>query len=163
MAKAPPEAPATYYLLSDETWALIVEEYANGATAKELGAKWRVGPNSVYRHASAAGLTKRECSDGRARAHAEAVMEATRARDAGQGPEAIEPALTTLFVPAPEEDPDAGDPRGAGETGDPRLGPGDEGAAVGRGQGSGRAGGGLCAAERTGHRGGRPSRADPAG
>ncbi|WP_298162538.1 hypothetical protein [Brevundimonas sp.] len=110
MTKAPPEVPANYYLLSDETWALIVEDYANGAMAKEVAAKWRVGPNSVYRHASAAGLTKRECGDERARAHAEAVTQAAWARDDPPGPATTGPTLTALFAPPPEEDPDAGDP-----------------------------------------------------
>jgi hypothetical protein len=112
MAKAPPEAPATYFRLSDETWAIIVEEYANGATAKQLGAKWKVAPNSVYRHVGAAKMTKRDCGDQRARAHAKAVSLATKARDAklGPRPETIEPALTTLFTPAPADDPDAADP-----------------------------------------------------
>lgn len=110
MAKAPPEVPANYYLLSDETWALIVEDYANGATAKEVAAKWRVGPNSVYRHASAAGLTKRACGDERARAHAEAVTQAALTQDDRPGPETAAPTLTALFAPPPEEDPDAGDP-----------------------------------------------------
>ncbi|MFN7388320.1 MAG: hypothetical protein ACK5R8_02400, partial [Brevundimonas sp.] len=36
MAKAPPEAPATYFRLSDETWAIIIEEYANGTTASAI-------------------------------------------------------------------------------------------------------------------------------
>ncbi|WP_426037053.1 hypothetical protein [Brevundimonas sp. DC300-4] len=109
MAKAPPEAPATYFRLSDETWALIVEEYANGATAKQLGAKWKVAPNSVYRHVSAAKMTKRDCGDQRARAHARSVTLAAKARDAKLGPrgETVEPALTTLFAPPPDDDPDA--------------------------------------------------------
>lgn len=112
MAKAPPEAPATYFRLSDETWALIVEEYANGATAKQLGAKWKVAPNSVYRHVSEAKMTKRDCGDQRARAHARSVTLAAKARDAKLGPrgETVEPALTTLFAPPPDDDPDAGDP-----------------------------------------------------
>lgn len=109
MAKAPPEAPATYFRLSDETWALIVEEYANGATAKQLGAKWKVAPNSVYRHVGEAKMTKRDCGDQRARAHAKAVTLATRARDAKLGPraETVEPALTTLFAPPAGDDPGA--------------------------------------------------------
>ena len=112
MAKAPPEAPATYFRLSDETWAIIVEEYANGATAKQLGAKWKVAPNSVYRHVGRAKMTKRDCGDMRARAHAKAVSLAASAKEAKRGPrpETIEPTLTTLFAAPPEDDPDATDP-----------------------------------------------------
>ena len=120
MARAPPEAPATYFRLSAATWALIVEEYANGARAKELGAKWKVAPNSVYRQAAATGLTKRDCGDRRARAHAKSAELARRARlareGAGPGAAGPDPALTTLFAPALVDDPDAGDPAALART-----------------------------------------------
>jgi hypothetical protein len=112
MTRAPADAPATYFRLSDETWALIVEEYADGATARQLGAKWKVAPNSIYRHVGAAKMTKRDCGDQRARAHAKAVTLARKARDASLGPraETVEPALTTLFVTTPDDQPADGDP-----------------------------------------------------
>ena len=112
MTRAPADAPATYFRLSDETWALIVEEYADGATARQLGAKWKVAPNSIYRHVGAAKMTKRDCGDQRARAHAKAVTLARKARDASLGPrvETVEPALTTLFVTTPDDPPEDGDP-----------------------------------------------------
>ncbi len=112
MSRACAEAPATYFRLSDETWAIIVEEYANGATAKQLGAKWKVAANSIYRHVGAAGMTKRDCGDQRARAHAKAVSLARQARDAKLGPRegAMEPGLTTLFVTTLEDRPEDGDP-----------------------------------------------------
>ena len=112
MARATPDAPATYFRLSDETWAMIVEEYANGATAKQLGAKWKVAPNSIYRHVGEAKMTKRDCGDQRARAHARAVTLAAKARDAKLGPraETVEPALGTLFEGIDLEDEDDGDP-----------------------------------------------------
>lgn len=112
MTRAPADAPATYFRLSDETWALIVEEYADGATARQLGAKWKVAPNSIYRHVGAAKMTKRDCGDQRARAHAKAVTLARKARDASLGPrvETAEPALTTLFATTPDDPPEDGDP-----------------------------------------------------
>lgn len=112
MSRDHTEAPATYFRLTDETWAIIVEEYANGATAKQLGAKWKVAGTSIYRHVGAAKMTKRDCGDKRARAHAKAVTLAKKARDAKLGPreETVEPALTTLFVKTPDDRPEDGDP-----------------------------------------------------
>lgn len=103
-----PDAPPTYYRLSEETWAEIVEEYKNGATAKDLGAKWKVAPTSVYRHACAGGWSKKKCGDARARAHARMVEEEEQAHNA------LTPvgtrALKSLFQPAPSADPGAADP-----------------------------------------------------
>ena len=108
MTRAYVEAPATHYRLSPETWAIIGEEYRNGAMAKDVAAKWKVAPSSVYRHACRDGWTKKSMGDARARAHArmvEAEEEASRA---------LHPvgtrALKNLFAPAPTDDPDAADP-----------------------------------------------------
>lgn len=108
MSKADVEAPATYYRLSDETWAIIGEEYRNGATAKDVAAKWKVAPSSVYRHACEDGWTKKSMGDARARAHARMV------EDEEEASRALRPvgsrALKSLFAPAKADDPDAGDP-----------------------------------------------------
>lgn len=60
----------TWFRLTDEAWALIREEYLDGATAKQLAARWRVGASSIYRRASAEGWTK----DSRAALIVEEVM-----------------------------------------------------------------------------------------
>ncbi len=108
MTRAYVEAPATHYRLSPETWAIIGEEYRNGAMAKDVAAKWKVAPSSVYRHACRDGWTKKSMGDARARAHArmvEAEEEAARS---------LHPvgtrALKNLFAPAPVDDPEASDP-----------------------------------------------------
>ncbi|MBX9460345.1 MAG: hypothetical protein KL785_03785 [Brevundimonas sp.] len=108
MTRAYVEAPATHYRLSDETWAIIAEEYRDGATAKDLGAKWKVAPSSVYRHACKDGWTKKSMGDARARAHARMVEEEEAAS------RALHPvgsrALKGLFAPERDDNPDAGDP-----------------------------------------------------
>ena len=75
MTRAYVEAPATHFRLKPETWAIIAEEYKNGATAKDIGAKWKVAPSSVYRYACRDGFTKKSMGDARARAHARMVEE----------------------------------------------------------------------------------------
>lgn len=55
MSKSYPDARPTWFRLSEDSWAQIAEEYKNGATAAELGAKWKVSTGSVYRHASQQG------------------------------------------------------------------------------------------------------------
>lgn len=106
--KASADAPATYYRLEPETWALAIEEYRNGASAKEVGAKWKVAPSSVYRHAALMGAGKRAVGDARARAHARMVEEEEASL------RALNPvgsrALKGLFSPARSSEPDADDP-----------------------------------------------------
>ena len=108
MTRRAEEAPATHYRLAPETWALVVEDYADGATAKEVGAKWKVAPSSVYRQAAAAGRGKRSVGDARARAHARMVEEEEAAHRALQPTGSR--ALKGLFSPAPVDDPEAGSP-----------------------------------------------------
>lgn len=108
MTRAYVEAPATHYRLSDETWAIIAEEYRDGATAKDVGAKWKVAPSSVYRHACRDGWTKKSMGDARARAHAR-MVEAEEEASRGLKPVGSR-ALKSLFAPARADDPDAGDP-----------------------------------------------------
>lgn len=108
MTRAYVEAPATHYRLSPETWAIIGEEYRNGAMAKDVAAKWKVAPSSVYRHACRDGWTKKSMGDARARAHAR-MVEAEE-----EGARALHPvgsrALKNLFAPPPADDPAAADP-----------------------------------------------------
>lgn len=75
MTRAVPDAPATHYRLSEESWAEIAAAYRNGATARELAARWRVSPTTIYRYACRDGFTKKRHSDAIARAHAEAIAE----------------------------------------------------------------------------------------
>lgn len=106
--KASLEAPATHYRLEPETWELAIEEYRNGASAKDVAAKWKVAPSSVYRQAALMGAGKRAVGDARARAHARMVEEEEAAT------RALNPvgsrALKGLFVPARTGEPDAADP-----------------------------------------------------
>jgi hypothetical protein len=114
MTRAYDEAPASHYRLSPETWAIIGEEYRNGAMAKDVAAKWKTSPSSVYRHACQDGWTKKSMGDARARAHAR-MVEAEE-----EGARALHPvgsrALKNLFAPAPTDDPEASDPTALART-----------------------------------------------
>lgn len=107
MPRSSVEAPATHFRLKPETWALIAEEYKNGATAKELGAKWKVSGTSIYRYACRDGWTKKAVSDVRARAHAQSV------EDEQAAARSMDPvgsrATKALFADHPEE-AEAADP-----------------------------------------------------
>lgn len=105
MAQKYVETSANHYRLTPETWALIAEEYCNGATAKDVGAKWKVARSTIYRHSREGGWTKKSMGDTWARAHAKTVEVEARARRP-VGPA----ALNGLFSPAMTDDPDAGDP-----------------------------------------------------
>lgn len=86
MSKSHPDARPTWFRLSDDSWAMIAEEYKNGATAAELGAKWKVSPTSIYRHACKNGWTKKAHGDEVAREHAAAFeAQADAARRAALG------------------------------------------------------------------------------
>jgi len=103
------EAPATHYRLSPETWAEIVEEYLDGATAKEVAAKWKTSAGSVYRWTKELKPGgKRGNGEARARAHARLVAEEEDAVGAGRSVGSR--ALKGLFAPARADDPDATDP-----------------------------------------------------
>ncbi|HJV43456.1 hypothetical protein [Caulobacter sp.] len=83
MSRSHPKARPTWFRLSEASWAQVAEEYRNGATAAELGAKWKVSPTSIYRHACKNGWTKKAHGDEVAREHAAAVeAEAEAARRA---------------------------------------------------------------------------------
>lgn len=108
MTRACAEAPATHFRLKPETWDLIAEEYKDGATARDLAAKWKVSPTTIYRYACRDGWTKKGMGDARARAHARMVEEEEAAH------RSLNPvgsrALKGLFAPAPVDEPDAGRP-----------------------------------------------------
>lgn len=89
MTKSRPDAPPTWFRLSEDSWAKIAAEYRNGATAGELARKWKVSPTSVYRHACKDGWTKKASSDAVARAHAEAEADVRPLKPA---PDAEQPA-----------------------------------------------------------------------
>lgn len=96
MSRAVPEAPATHFRLSPDSWARIAEAYRNGASARELAVKWKVSPSTIYRYACRDGFTKKRDSDAVARAHAQMIAEEEAADLARRG-EAI--------GPAPDSDP----------------------------------------------------------
>lgn len=75
MIKNRPNAHATHFRLSPESWQLILEAYRDGATAKELAAKWKVAPGTIYRYVRERGFTKKHTSDAIARAHAQKVAD----------------------------------------------------------------------------------------
>ena len=98
MTRAHEEAPATWFRLSEESWAEVRREYQAGASAPQLARKWRVSPTSIYRHACKEGWTKKAGGDAAARDHAE-------------GWEAVQAAaVADLFTPqAGEADASAAD------------------------------------------------------
>jgi hypothetical protein len=81
MSRSHPDAPPTWFRLSEASWAEIAAEYRNGATAKELAQKWKVSPTTIYRRAREDGFTKKADSDAVARAHAEAHAQARAQRE----------------------------------------------------------------------------------
>ncbi|MGE5501402.1 MAG: hypothetical protein ACM3W4_05705 [Ignavibacteriales bacterium] len=95
MTRAHPDAPATWYRLSEESWAEIREAYRNGATARELAARWRVSPGSIYRHACAGGWSKKASADALARAHAAQIAAEEAADEAALTRAAPEPVDAT--------------------------------------------------------------------
>lgn len=83
MIKNRPNAHATHFRLSPESWLLILEAYREGATAKELAAKWKVAPGTIYRYVRERGFTKKANSDAIARAHAQMIADEEAADLAG--------------------------------------------------------------------------------
>lgn len=95
MSRQQDDAPPTWFRLSEASWAEIGEEYRNGATAKALGAKWKISPTSIYRHACKDGWTKKTHGDAVARAHV-ASLRAEAGRKA---------AASSTTGPLPSTDP----------------------------------------------------------
>ena len=75
MIKNRPNSHATHFRLSPESWIEILEAYRNGATARELAARWKVAPGTIYRYVRERGFTKKANSDAVARAHAQRIAD----------------------------------------------------------------------------------------
>lgn len=104
---SPTGAKPAHYRLSKATWAIILKEYREGATAAELCAKWRVSHHALRKQITIQGSTKRDWGDAevmRQAAEREAEMEAARRT----GPEALAAALFDGMADPDEEE--AGDP-----------------------------------------------------
>lgn len=87
---------------------MVIEDYKNGATAKDVAAKWKTSPGSVYRHAALACGGKRAVGDARSRAYARMVEEEVSASN-GLHPVGSR-ALKNLFSPTKVDDPEGGSP-----------------------------------------------------
>lgn len=103
---APPAAdrPA-HFRLGDETWALILKEYREGATAPFLSRKWRVSEPAIRRRATQHKSTKRDWGDAQAITQAlarEAELEEARRNS----PEAV---AARLFDGVALDEAQAGD------------------------------------------------------
>ena len=99
MTRGHPDAPPTWFRLCEESWAEIREAYRNGATARDLAARWRVSPTSIYRHACAGGWTKKASADATARAHAAQIGAEEAADEAGltqAPPEPVAPTASAM-------------------------------------------------------------------
>lgn len=98
------DAPA-HYRLSKATWALILAEYREGATAPELALKWRVSQHALRKRITRADSTKRDWGDEQAVAQAQeraAAIEAAR----NESPEARAARLFDDIDREPEEGSD---------------------------------------------------------
>lgn len=76
-----PDRRTAHWRLGAETWAIILEEYRNGATAPELSAKWRVSIHAIRKKVTETGAAKRDHGDAQALAQArdwDASREAAR-------------------------------------------------------------------------------------
>lgn len=95
--RSPGDPKPTWFRLSPASWAMVREEYLAGATAKQIAAKWKVSPTSIYRHAYTEGWTKEKHGDAVANASA-AKVEAAAAERA---------AASVAMAEALEGDPEA--------------------------------------------------------
>lgn len=110
---APPDgARPAHFRLSSDTWALILAEYREGATAPFLSRKWRVSEHALRRRITRHNATKREHGDeqaiGQALTRAAEMEEARR-----NSPEAVAARLFEGLEAADEEA--AGDPAVLGQ------------------------------------------------
>lgn len=103
---APPSDKPAHYRLSKDVWAVILQEYREGATGPELELKWRVSGHALRKQITKNESTKRDWGD-------QMAAEQAAARDAAMiaaretSPEA---RAARLFEPDFDDDPDAGDP-----------------------------------------------------
>ena len=98
----PPADGPAHYRLSTETWALILKEYREGATAPFLASKWRVSVDALRQRAKRAKSTKRDWGDAQVVAQAQA-REAELDEARRNSPEAV---AARLFagLPLPADD-----------------------------------------------------------
>ena len=102
-----PDGPA-HYRLSPETWALILAEYREGATAPELAQKWRVSLHALRKQITRSESTKRDWGDEQAVAQAQGRAEAI----AAARNDCAEARAARLFDDIESEPEAAGDPAG---------------------------------------------------
>lgn len=102
----PPSDRPAHYRLSTATWELILKEYREGATARELALKWRVSQHAVRKRITMHESTKRDWGDSQAITQA-VLREAELAQARANTPEA---RAARLFTVDPDEDAAAGDP-----------------------------------------------------
>lgn len=96
---------AAHYRLSGETWAIILDEYRDGATVPELSERWRVSRHALRKRITVHGATKRDWGDAQAREQAQARERAQAERAAAEAARA-----EALFAP-----PDGDEPEAAGD------------------------------------------------
>ena len=102
----PRERKAAHYRLSKDTWAIILKEYREGATAPALVAKWRVSMHALRKQITQCKATKRDWGD-------QEIMAQAQTREAEEAAAwAASPAMLAarLFEDDPDEDPSMGDP-----------------------------------------------------
>lgn len=102
----PRERKAAHYRLSKDTWAIILKEYREGATAPALVAKWRVSIHALRKQITQSKATKRDWGD-------QEIMAQVQTREAEEAAAwAASPAMLAarLFEDDPDEDPSMGDP-----------------------------------------------------
>lgn len=95
----PPSDRPAHYRLSTATWELILKEYREGATARELALKWRVSQHAVRKRITLHESTKRDWGDSQAISQAVA-REAELAQARANSPEA---RAARLFTTDPAE------------------------------------------------------------
>lgn len=102
----PRERKAAHYRLSKDTWAIILKEYREGATAPALVAKWRVSMHALRKQITQCKATKRDWGDQEIMAQAQ-THEAEAAAAWAASPAVL---AASLFEDDPDEDPSMGDP-----------------------------------------------------
>lgn len=81
----PPSDRPAHYRLSTATWELILKEYREGATARELALKWRVSQHAVRRRITMHDSTRRDQGDRQVIARAARLFATDRDEDAAAG------------------------------------------------------------------------------
>ncbi len=105
-APPPAERKPAHYRLSKDTWAIILNEYREGATVTALTAKWRVSAHALRKRITVHGATKRDWGDAQ-------VIAQARSREAEAAAAwAVSPTVlaSRLFEDDPDEDASAADP-----------------------------------------------------